>query len=108
MIFRIICIILCRCVYLLAELSQIPEAVSSVATALPLVAEACRHRHYTQHMTFLETVCKQLPLLAKGLGKKVFKTVLEDFFEPIFYALVSYYLTLCISDDYLKLCSYII
>ncbi|XP_067011656.1 uncharacterized protein [Anabrus simplex] len=75
------------CVYLLSEISQIPEATRSVMSALPLVAEACLHRHYAHHVTFLETVCKQLPVLAKGVGKKMFKSVVEEFFDSIFYAL---------------------
>ncbi|XP_069690165.1 uncharacterized protein [Periplaneta americana] len=75
------------CVYLLSELSQIPDLARSVFTALPLVAEACHYRHYTHHIVFLETVCKQLPVLAKGIGKKTFKPVMEEFLDPIFYAL---------------------
>jgi hypothetical protein len=76
-------------VYLLSELSQIPDLSHSVFTAVPLVAEACHYHHYTHHVMFLETVCKQLPLLAKGVGKKVFKSIVEEFLDPIFYALVS-------------------
>jgi hypothetical protein len=52
------------------------------------VGEACQYRHYTHHVVFLETVCKQLPLLAKGVGKK-FKSIVEEFLDPVFYALVS-------------------
>ena len=76
------------CVYLLSEISQIPELSRSVFTALPLVGEACQYRHYTHHVVFLETVCKQLPLLAKGIGKKAFKSSVEEFLDPVFYALV--------------------
>ncbi|KAK7788464.1 hypothetical protein R5R35_012208 [Gryllus longicercus] len=75
------------CVYLLSELSQIPDTLRSVMNTLPLVAEACHYRHYTHHLVFLETVCKQLPVLAKGLGKKTFKSVVEEFLDAIFYAL---------------------
>lgn len=75
------------CVYLLSEISQIPELSRPVFTALPLVGEACQYRHYTHHVVFLETVCKQLPLLAKGIGKKAFKSSVEEFLDPIFYAL---------------------
>nr|CAD7395536.1 unnamed protein product [Timema poppensis] len=63
------------CVYLLSELSQIPEMSRTVFNTLPLVAEACHHRHYTHHLVFIETVCKQLPVIAKGIGKKTFKSV---------------------------------
>ena len=78
-----------RCVYLLSELSQVPELSRSVFAALPLISEACHYRHYSHHVVFLETVCKQLPLFAKGVGKKIFKSVLDEFLDPIFYALVS-------------------
>lgn len=77
-----------RCVYLLSEISQISELSRSVFTALPLVGEACQYRHYTHHVVFLETVCKQLPVLAKGIGKKAFKSSVEEFLDPVFYALV--------------------
>jgi hypothetical protein len=76
-------------VYLLSELSQIPDLSHSIFAALPLVGEACQYRHYTHHVVFLETVCKQLPLLAKGVGKKFFKSIVEEFLDPVFYALVS-------------------
>jgi hypothetical protein len=75
------------CVYLLSEISQISELSRSVFTALPLVGEACQYRHYTHHVVFLETVCKQLPVLAKGIGKKAFKSSVEEFLDPVFYAL---------------------
>lgn len=75
------------CAYLLSELSQIPDALRSVMTTLPLVAEACHYHHYPHHLVFLETVCKQLPILAKGIGKKTFKSIVEEFLDAIFYAL---------------------
>ncbi|PSN56963.1 hypothetical protein C0J52_10867 [Blattella germanica] len=75
------------CVYLLSELSQITDLSRTVFNALPLVSEACHYRHYAHHVVFLETVCKQLPLLAKGVGKKIFKSIVEEFLDPIFYAL---------------------
>jgi hypothetical protein len=78
-----------RCVYLLSELSQIPDLCRSVSAALPVMGEACHYHHYTHHIVFLETVCKQLPLIAKGIGKKIFKSSVEEFLDPIFYALVS-------------------
>ncbi|CAG0878691.1 unnamed protein product [Darwinula stevensoni] len=75
------------CVHLLGELSQISEATGSLPTVLPLLAEAAQHHHYAHHICFLETLCKRLPGIAQGLGKKVFKSHLELFFDPIFYAL---------------------
>ncbi|XP_059472766.1 uncharacterized protein LOC132195063 [Neocloeon triangulifer] len=77
------------CVMLFAELSMVPSATNTVAAALPKLAEACRLRHYSSHLTFLETVCKNLPTIAKGVGRKNFKQHLDEFFDPIFYALES-------------------
>ena len=51
-----------------------------------MMQDAARHRHYTMHFYFLETVAKLLPLLATRLGKRYFKPHLEGFFESIFYA----------------------
>ncbi|XP_046981856.1 uncharacterized protein LOC124551038 isoform X1 [Schistocerca americana] len=75
------------CIHLLTELAQVAECMSAVIAAVPLAAEACQYRHYESHVCLLETVCKQLPLLAKALGKKSFKALLPDFLEPVFYAL---------------------
>nr|KAG5714484.1 hypothetical protein BaRGS_006930 [Batillaria attramentaria] len=75
------------CVSLMAELSHIPSLAAPVMKLVPLLAKACTKRHYTHHVNFLETVCKQLPNLAKGLGKRQFKQFLEQFLEPIFYSL---------------------
>ncbi|KAK7103966.1 uncharacterized protein [Littorina saxatilis] len=77
------------CVTLLAELSLIAAVAPEVTKLMPLLGKACNKRHYTHHINFLETVCKQLPNLAKGLGKRQFKTHLELFLEPIFYSLES-------------------
>ncbi|XP_076463710.1 uncharacterized protein LOC143295909 [Babylonia areolata] len=77
------------CVTLMAELSHIPSLASPLMKLLPLLSKACTVRHYTHHINFLETVCKQLPNLAKGLGKRQFKMYLEIFLEPIFYSLDS-------------------
>ncbi|XP_078673655.1 uncharacterized protein LOC144912352 [Branchiostoma floridae x Branchiostoma belcheri] len=77
------------CVHLLAELSQIPAAVKQVAELLPLVAQAAAKHHYPQHQVLLETVCKQLPVIGRGVSKQLFKRKLEDFLDPIFYSLSS-------------------
>lgn len=76
--------------YLASELAGIPDAAMEVTSCLPLVAEAVQYRHYAAHVALLETLCKTLPHLAKGLGKKVFKNHLSLFLDSIFYALVSY------------------
>lgn len=75
------------CVYLLAELSLVPLASQRVVSCLPLLADAALKRHYTHHMIMTETICKQLPVIAKGVGKRAFKMHLEAFIEPMFYGL---------------------
>ena len=73
-------------VYLLVELANIPDCVEKVSNMLSMMQDAARHRHYTMHFYFLETVAKLLPLLATRLGKRHFKPHLEGFFESIFYS----------------------
>ncbi|XP_078593864.1 uncharacterized protein LOC144871827 [Branchiostoma floridae x Branchiostoma japonicum] len=77
------------CVHLLAELSQIPAAVQQVAELLPLVSQVAAKHHYPQHPVLLETVCKQLPVIGRGVSKQLFKKKLEDFLDAIFYSLSS-------------------
>lgn len=110
------CVMLClcfsSCVHLLAELSQQKPYTDKVSSLLPLVAESARHKHYSQHYSYLETVFKQvrfitenmfshscelwmhcytqLPVIARALGKRLFKRHLELFLDPMFYALVSW------------------
>ncbi|XP_039282268.1 uncharacterized protein LOC111049982 isoform X2 [Nilaparvata lugens] len=74
-------------VILLGELSEITWMADHVLQALPNVAEACKFQHYPQHVVFLETVCRNLPILAKNLGIKRFKTAFDLFIDPIFTAL---------------------
>ena len=52
--------LLYRCVHLLAALSQLPSCVEKVSSLLPLMADATRHKEYSQHYNFLETVLKQV------------------------------------------------
>ncbi|XP_071441316.1 uncharacterized protein [Hetaerina americana] len=93
------------CVHLVAELVQIPWVVSAMPTnatasaassetresniisAINAMSAACHYKHYAYHLAFHETVCKQLPVIARGLGKKAFKAVVADFFDAIFYSL---------------------
>ncbi|XP_070576630.1 uncharacterized protein [Ptychodera flava] len=76
------------CTILLSELSGIQQPIASqISNFLPLVAEAARKHHYTEHVHFLETVCKQLPVLAKNVGKRFFKPHIELFLDPVFYSL---------------------
>ncbi|XP_078313834.1 uncharacterized protein LOC111130281 [Crassostrea virginica] len=75
------------CVHLVAELSHNAELTSQVSDLLPLLAKASSLHHYNHHVNFLETVCKQLPNIAKNLGKRYFKPHLEQFFDCIFYSI---------------------
>ncbi|XP_045581052.1 uncharacterized protein [Procambarus clarkii] len=75
------------CVFLISEIAGVSGTTEEVIKCLPLLAEAVQHKHYTGHVTLLETLCKTLPLLGKGLGKRVFKSHLRLFLDAIFYAL---------------------
>ncbi|XP_013398368.1 uncharacterized protein LOC106164872 [Lingula anatina] len=75
------------CVHLMAEMSHITQYQKDVCNLLPVLAKAMSHQHYTQHVVFTETVCKQLPRIATGVGKRPFKMYLEYFLDYIFYGL---------------------
>ncbi|XP_071785582.1 uncharacterized protein [Asterias amurensis] len=75
------------CILLLSELSSESSLSAAIGTILPSVAETTRNQSYTQHIQLLETICKQLPAIAKNIGKRYFKPCLEAFLDPIFYAL---------------------
>ncbi|XP_041353501.1 uncharacterized protein LOC121371570 [Gigantopelta aegis] len=75
------------CIHLVAELSPIRAVTQKLNPIFPLMAKACSYRHYTQHVYLLESMCKQLANIAKGLGKRPFKQHLEAFLDPIFYSL---------------------
>eukprot|EP00118_Oscarella_pearsei_P001458 m.7493 g.7493 ORF g.7493 m.7493 type:complete len:648 (+) comp18796_c0_seq1:28-1971(+) len=75
------------CVVLLAELARLSFAADEVLSVLPSLAESCNCKSYPQHFSFLETVWKQLPRIAKGVGKRKFKRHLELFFPSLFYSL---------------------
>ncbi|XP_071507896.1 uncharacterized protein [Diadema antillarum] len=77
------------CIDLLTELSTIQSLASHVASFLPMVAGAGHRQDYPQHVALLETICNQLPILARNLGKRHFKPHLELFFDIIFEALSS-------------------
>ncbi|KAK3093794.1 hypothetical protein FSP39_020339 [Pinctada imbricata] len=74
------------CIHLLAELSTHQDLAQTVNQLLPLLAKSVTYQHYPQHVTYYETLCKQLPNIAKGLGKRHFKMHLESFFDCIFYS----------------------
>ena len=75
------------CISLLGEMSSVEQAHIYVINVLPLVVTAAEHKHYIQHVHLLETICRELLKIAVGLGKRLFKPHLEQFFEPVFAAL---------------------
>ena len=77
-------------VYLLGELSALEECRPKLTTSILKAAEACRKQHYVSHYSLIETMLKTLPTLAENLGKRTFKgQFLEEFLDPLFYALDS-------------------
>jgi hypothetical protein len=74
------------CVCLMCELSRLPFAINDVAKLLPCLAAAASHRHYPHYVFFLQSVCKQLPVLFKCLGKRFLKMYLDIFLDVIFFA----------------------
>lgn len=77
------------CLYLFALLVKDFSNNNDVVELIPLIIEASKYENYTQHAVFLETLCKQLPSIASGFGKKEFKKHLELFIDPIFTAYAS-------------------
>ncbi|CAB3990045.1 Leishmanolysin-like peptidase, partial [Paramuricea clavata] len=77
------------CIYLVAELSKLQTTQEQMKFLIPLMAETTKHRHYSQYLQLYESLCKQLPVVAKGLGKRNFKTYIEAFMDPIFHSLTS-------------------
>ena len=79
------------CVNLTAEMLLKSKDISSSAQLHALlgdVAAAAEHRHYQLHPSFLETVLRRLPDCARGLDdKRTFKRYLDEFLDPLFYAL---------------------
>ena len=82
-----------RCLFLIGDIAPIPECQSHLSPLIPHIIKASQARSFSQHVIFLETLCKIVPPLAKGIGKKPFKEFLAAFFEPIFYSIVSIVLT---------------
>uniref|UniRef100_A0A6A7G1B8 Dynein axonemal assembly factor 5 TPR repeats domain-containing protein n=1 Tax=Hirondellea gigas TaxID=1518452 RepID=A0A6A7G1B8_9CRUS len=76
-------------VWLVGELAMVGghDGHNAVMSVLAEVAESCKGRHYTQHVTLLESLCKNLPRICKGIGKNNFKPHLHHFIDLIFYAL---------------------
>jgi len=77
------------CVHTVAELAKLKEYQADVSKMLPLVSDACHHKHYVMHLNFFSTVCGRLAEIGANIEKKYFKPVLEDFFDMIFYSLES-------------------
>ncbi|XP_048516398.1 uncharacterized protein LOC105690948 isoform X2 [Athalia rosae] len=78
------------CIYLLGELAMIGgPALYVVTEVLPLLAEVSKLHHYRSHLQLLENLCKTLPIIGTNAGKKYTKSFVQEFFDPIFYALES-------------------
>ena len=75
--------------WLMGELAMVGghQGHTTVMGLLQLLAESCRAKHYTQHVSLLESLCKNLPRICKGIGKKNFKPHFHYFIDLIFYAL---------------------
>ncbi|TRY75172.1 hypothetical protein TCAL_14582 [Tigriopus californicus] len=74
------------CVHLFTELTSLADFHAKLHPLVSKISQACYKRHYTLHLSFIETVLKRLPDMAERLGKRYFKPYLEDFMDPIFYA----------------------
>lgn len=74
------------CVHLFAELTSVTDFHAKLHPMVSKISQACHKRHYTLHLSFIETVLKRLPDIAERLGKRFFKPYLEDFMDTIFYA----------------------
>lgn len=57
---------------LVAELSSNAQAHKEVVSVIPLVAQVTQHKHYTQHLHLMETVCSQVNVV-KYLLSSLFK-----------------------------------
>ena len=65
------------CVHLFAELTAQNDIHGKLHPLLFLVADACRQRHYTLHLTFIETVLKRLPGIA-GKARALLLLILSN------------------------------
>ena len=74
------------CICLVAELASNPSAMKMVVECLPALSKAVGFRHYAQYIQLLETFCSELPIIAKGIGKRSFKAYLEMFLDSLFEA----------------------
>merc|ERR1719342_1136942 len=77
------------CVHAVAELAKLKDYHADVSKMLPLISDACHHKHYVMHLSFFSTVCGRLAEIGASIEKKYFKPYLEDFFDMIFYSLES-------------------
>ncbi|GAB4818455.1 hypothetical protein N2152v2_005501 [Parachlorella kessleri] len=73
-------------VYMLRVLAEV--APQHVAQFLPTLAEVARLTHFVHAPNLQETVWRQLPAIAEGMGVKAFKPHLDEFLEPLLRGLV--------------------
>ncbi|EDQ91390.1 uncharacterized protein MONBRDRAFT_23736 [Monosiga brevicollis MX1] len=75
------------CMYLLRELSALlPDEVAGL---LSQVVDLAKLRHYKHYCNFLETLWKQLPIIAKNISKKRFKPHIQGFIPSMAHSLQS-------------------
>eukprot|EP00095_Tigriopus_kingsejongensis_P009240 snap_masked-scaffold495_size155559-processed-gene-0.5 protein:Tk09240 transcript:snap_masked-scaffold495_size155559-processed-gene-0.5-mRNA-1 annotation:"hypothetical protein LOTGIDRAFT_232463" len=77
------------CIHLFAEITAVSHFHAQLHPLLAKISQACYKRHYTLHLSFIETVLQCVPQMADNLGKRLFKPYMDDFWDPIFYALQS-------------------
>ncbi|KAK9917751.1 hypothetical protein WJX75_007815 [Coccomyxa subellipsoidea] len=74
-------------IYLLRELAQV--APETGPEFLPVLAEVASVTHFSHCRNLQETVWNELPAIAAGLGKRVFKRHMDALLEPMFASLAS-------------------
>jgi hypothetical protein len=72
-------------IYMIRELASV--APDQVPQFLPELAKAARLTHFSHCLNLQETLWKNLPEIAKGIGKKAFKPYLEEFLPSMFQGL---------------------
>lgn len=77
------------CLYLIGAISNLEVAHPRVLECIDYIIETTKNRCYTHHLYLFETINKVIPLIAKGLGKRVFKQYIERFFDVIFYTVAT-------------------
>eukprot|EP00049_Salpingoeca_infusionum_P017689 m.354010 g.354010 ORF g.354010 m.354010 type:complete len:655 (-) comp16896_c0_seq1:234-2198(-) len=73
------------CIYLMRELAASQPRI--VKENIQTLADLSNLRHFKHHVHLLETLWKQLPIIAKGAGKSPCKAILETIIPNLAYSL---------------------